>query len=119
MNAWFIRSSALAVFVVALAIPALADDPIHISKEEALRAATNRTDPEYSIVAKQLKLEGEVKVEVSINEEGVVDDVTSVSGNPVLFQCVKTAVKHWKFAPFKADGKPAKALAALSFAFKM
>jgi len=119
MRVWSKLSSTVVILLAALALPAFADEPMHVTKDEALKAATARSDPEYSVVAKQLKLEGEVKVEVIINEEGGVEDVTSVSGNPVLFQCVKTAVKRWKFAPFKQDGKPAKAAAPLTFAFKL
>jgi TonB family protein len=97
----------------------LAEEPIKVTKDEALKAVTTKIDPEYSAVAKQLKLEGDVKIDVVINEAGAVEEVTSESGNPVLFNCVKEAVKRWKFSPFKSDGKPAKATTMLSFTFKV
>ncbi|HJT87781.1 MAG TPA: energy transducer TonB [Bryobacteraceae bacterium] len=102
-----------------IAAPAAAGDSIHVSRQEAVKAATTRVEPEYSTVARQLKLEGEVKVDVVINEEGAVDEITPISGNPVLAQCVKEALKRWKFTPFKVDGKSVKATAPFSFTFKM
>jgi TonB family protein len=104
----------------ALAIPALADDaPLHISQADALKAVKSKTAPDYSTIARQLHLEGTVEAEVVIGQTGSVDSVEPAAGNPVLFQCVRTAVKQWKFAPFTADGKPVSATARLSFAFKL
>jgi protein TonB len=88
-----------------------------VSKAEAVSAAITKVQPEYPVVARQLKLEGTVEVEASITETGTVSDVKQVSGNPVLAKAASDALKKWKFNPFQADGKPVKALATLSFVF--
>jgi TonB family protein len=112
---WAIAAALLASFAVC----GLAEDRMRVATDDAMHAATTKVAPTYSPVARQLKLEGDVKVDVSIGEDGGVQEVSSVAGNPVLFQCVKDAVKRWKFSPFKSDGKPAKAIATLSFAFHL
>jgi protein TonB len=95
------------------------DAGIKVSNSEAMKAATSKVQPEYPAIAKQLHLEGSVEVEAHINENGSVDSVKPVTGNAVLANAAVNATKQWKFTPFVADGKPVKAIAALTFNFKM
>ena len=75
--------------------------------------------PEYPVIARQLKIEGAVELEAIVAENGVVEKVNIVSGNPVLTRPASDAVKKWKFAPFTSDGKPVKAAVPVSLSFKM
>lgn len=84
-----------------------------------MSAVTSKVQPAYPPVARQLKIEGVVELEISITEGGQVDNVTIVSGNPVLTKPAADAVKKWKFAPQFQDGKPARAVAPVSLAFKL
>src|ERR1039458_2247154 len=90
------------------------DDLKKLSKTEALAMITSKTPPDYPAIAKQLKLEGIVEVEAVVAEDGSVEQVNIVSGNPVLTRAAAAAVKKWKFTPVKAEGKPVEALAPLS-----
>lgn len=60
---------------LALALPAKAAD---------LRAVKTRVAPVYPEIAKRMKIEGAVMVEVKVDGEGKVDAVKTVSGNRVL-----------------------------------
>ncbi len=91
----------------------------HVSTEEALNAAVAKPTPDYSPIARQLKLQGAVEVDAFISEDGKVERVESVSGNPVLVKCAEETLKRWKFTPFTEDGKPVKAEAVLAFRFKL
>jgi protein TonB len=95
------------------------DAPKKVTKSEGLNAATTRVPPEYPPIAKQLKIEGAVELEVLVTESGTVEKVNIVSGNPVLTRPASDAVKKWKFAPFTTDGKAVKALVPVSLSFKM
>lgn len=108
----------IAAAIVLAAIPAWAEE-IRVTQDEALKAAVSKATPEYSTMARQLKIEGEVKVDILIDEEGAIEKIGGTTGNPMLVQCAKDALKRWKFTPFKAEGKPAKAAATLSFKFKL
>jgi len=107
----------VAVFAI-FAMPMYGDD-IHVSQEDAMRAVVSKVAPDYSPVARQLRLQGDVKVDVVISEEGTIEKVVSTTGNPVLIQCAKEALKHWKFTPFKSGGKAVKAVTTLGFSFKL
>jgi TonB family protein len=54
-----------------------------------------------------------------VTENGTVEQVSIVSGNPVLTRPASDAIKKWKFTPFTADGKAVKALVPVSMSFKM
>ena len=105
--------------VLLLCFSALAKPEMHVTHAEALSAATAKPTPQYSAIARQLKVQGTVQVHVFINEDGTIHHVASVSGNPLLFHCVEDSLKEWKFKPFSESGKPAKAVAAMSFSFKL
>ncbi|MEO8591870.1 MAG: energy transducer TonB [Candidatus Solibacter sp.] len=102
-----------------LGIAAAEDTPKKVSKAEGLNAVTSKVPPEYPAMAKQLKIEGAVELEVLVSETGAVEKVNIVSGNPVLTRPASDAIRKWKFAPFSAEGKIVKALVPVSMTFKM
>ena len=104
------------LMIVCLALPLAAD--VKVGHADAVKNALKRTTPEYSPMAKQMRIQGEVEVEVKISDSGEVAEVKVVTGNPMLSAPVVKAVKEWKFTPFTEDGKPAVAIASLKFTFK-
>ena len=42
-----------------------------------------------------------------------------ITGNPVLLNAAVAAAKQWKFTPFTNDGKAVKAVAPITFTFKL
>ena len=90
-----------------------------ITQAQAVGAAIEKPAPGYSTVARQLRLEGTVAVNAYISDDGTVDRVEGVSGNPVLLKAAADALKHWKFRPIQQDGRAVKAVAELSFNFKL
>lgn len=109
---------AVATFLVAVAQMASADSAKHLSPSESIAAAVTKPQPEYSAIAKQLKLEGTVSLNAFVTEDGTVDHVETVSGNPVLVRSAEDALKRWKFNKQTDDGKPVKFVAAVTFSFK-
>jgi len=107
-----------AIALFAIAQLASAQSEKHLSNAEAMAAALTKPQPEYSPIAKQLKLEGAVTLNAYVTEEGTVDHVEPVSGNPVLVRSAEEALKHWKFAKQSEDGKPVKFVASVTFNFK-
>ena|ERR1044071_6129239 len=88
-----------------------------VSQSEAIAQATQKVQPEYPAMARQLKISGAVEVEVVIAENGQVEAVNPVSGNPVLTKPAADAMKKWKFKPFQQDGAAVKAAAIFKFNF--
>ncbi|HUB78199.1 MAG TPA: energy transducer TonB [Bryobacteraceae bacterium] len=95
------------------------DEPRKITRSEALNAVAVRVQPEYPPMARQLRMQGSVEVEVLVGENGEVQKVDIVSGNAVLTASAVQAVKHWKFKPFLESGKPIRVLAPITVDFKL
>src|ERR1019366_8476767 len=74
--------------------------PKKVTKNEGLNAVTSKVSPDYPPIARQLKIVGDVELEVLVAETGTVEKVNIVSGNPVLTRPASEALKKWKFAPF-------------------
>jgi TonB family protein len=108
--------SAIAMLIVA-APAMLAQSEKHLSAAEALSAAIAKPQPEYTPIAKQLRLEGVVNMNAFVTEDGNVDKVELVSGNPILAKSAEDALKKWKFNKIVEDGKPVRFVASISFRF--
>jgi protein TonB len=107
--------TALSVLAVAQVAPA---EEKHLSNQESMSAAVSKPQPEYPAIAKQLKLEGTVNLNAFVTEDGSVEHIETISGNPVLARSAQDALKKWKFAKQTEDGKPVKFVASVSFNFK-
>jgi TonB family protein len=83
-------SLALAVF---MALPALAADN---------RPVKSRVPPVYPELAKRMRISGLVKLEATVDADGKVTAVKTLSGNHVLSPAAEEAVSKWKFAPADA-----------------
>ena len=97
----------------------VASAQVRVTAPDAMKAAVKKPQPPYSPVAKQMRIQGDVEVDVKISESGDVAGVDVVSGNAVLTSTVVQTVRDWKFTPFTQDGKPAAAVTRLRFAFKI
>ena len=82
--------AAVLALTVALAMPTLAADS---------RAAKTKVAPVYPEVAKRLKISGVVKVEASIDADGKVTDVRTLSGCVALRTAAEDSVRKWRFVP--------------------
>lgn len=101
-----------------LALPVASMADVRVSHSDAVKNATKHPTPEYAPMARQMRIQGEVEVEVRITEGGDVDAVKVVTGNPMLTASVVRTVKDWKFTPFQEGGKASPAVASLRFNFK-
>jgi protein TonB len=95
------------------------DADLKVSGPDAMKAATTKVPPDYPVIAKQLHLEGAVEIEARIGEDGTVLSAKPLTGNAVLANAAVAATKHWKFTPFTEGGKAVKAVAPLTFNFKL
>jgi protein TonB len=106
------------LLVVCAAVGFGQDAPKKVSHDEAMSAAVTKVQPEYPLIARQLNIRGSVELEAVVAEDGTVEKVNIVSGNPVLTRSATQALKKWQFKPCTTDGKAVKALAPVTFTFK-
>lgn len=96
-----------------------ADPTLKVSEADARKAAIVKPAPEYPSAAQQFKISGRVELEAIVAEDGSVEDVRPLKGNPLLTKAGAAALKKWRFTPFQEDGKPARASISIGFDFKL
>ena len=93
---------------------------LRVTESEARRAVVKKVEPEYPAMARQVRMSGQVQVDVLIDVSGNVETVKVLKGNALLSSSTVTALKKWKFAPFTGlDNKRSKAVTSLTFDFRM
>ena len=109
----------LLLIVVLGAVGFAQEAPKKITRSEALNAVSVKVQPDYPPVARQLRMQGAVELQVTIGETGEVTKVDIVSGNPVLTAPAAQAIKRWKFKPFVENGKAISVVAPIAVDFKL
>jgi protein TonB len=76
--------------------------------------------PIYPPQALSRRLEGEVRVRITVDTAGRVADAQVISGTPagVFDQAAVNAVRKWRFEPVVRDGRPIEASVATTIRFK-
>jgi TonB family protein len=89
-----LRQGAVGVLVLAAM---LFLHPVHSHTQGAARKLVNRTAPAYPALARNLALEGVVRVDALVAPDGSVKTVDVKGGHPVLAQAAAKAVINWKW----------------------
>ena len=93
---------------------------LRIPEGDARKAVIKKFEPEYPAMARQVRLSGQVQVDVVIDAAGNVESVKVLKGNTLLSSSAVAALKKWKFSPFVGAGnKPARAITSLTFDFRL
>ena len=64
-----------------------------------IRKSVKTTAPVYPAIALKMRIEGTVKLDVTIDADGTVSDVKVVSGHQLLASAAVDAVKKWRYEP--------------------
>ncbi len=113
-----LKTTKLKAICIALALAPALFAEVRVTTAEAVKSALTKPTPEYSTVARQMKVVGKVEVEATVGTDGSVETVKVLTGNPLLTGSTVNAVKKWKFTPFTENGEPSRAIATLTFDFK-
>jgi periplasmic protein TonB len=111
------RSTLLMVFGAGFALSlALAQDkpiedrPIRVGGNVAQANRVSATTPVYPAEAKQNRIQGTVKLEITIDREGHVANMSLIRGPAELVQSATDAVQHWLYRPTLLNGEPVSVL---------
>ncbi len=77
-----------------------------------------KVQPVYPAQAIAQHLEGSVVLQATVGEDGKVQDVTVLRGDPLLARAATDAVRQWQYEPFRADGKPIQKPTEITIDFK-
>ena len=79
---------------------------IRLSVEDAAKLIVEKPEAIYPPLAKQLRLQGTVKADVTVSEAGVVGSTKLISGHPMLVTAAMDTVKKYTYKPYLVGGKP-------------
>lgn len=79
--------------------------------------AVNLPKPAYPSAAKQSRANGQVAVQVSLDEAGNVTSARATSGNPLLRQSAEAAARQSKFTPIRLNNQPVTANGVVLYNF--
>jgi protein TonB len=82
-------------------------------------ALVSRPQPSYPPLAKQMRIEGDVIVEVLVDENGAVTNSRIAKSVPQLDSSAMAAARSAKFRPATKDGVRVKMWFRLNFPFRM
>jgi len=97
--------------------PAATSGPVAVGSLKEY--ATKQSSPTYPPIARTTRTTGVVKLDITVDEQGGVADVTKVSGPTLLQAAAKDAIRRWKFKPFVRGGLPVRATGFVSFNFNL
>ena len=76
-------------------------------------------NPVYPDIAKMARVQGVVILEVTINPNGQVNEVTVLRGIPLLDQAAIDAVKQWVYTPTLLNGVPVPVIMTVTVNFRL
>jgi len=66
---------------------------------DTVDVVSHKVKPDYPLLARQMKVQGSVVLQVLIGRNGLIQDLRVVSGPPILANAAQEAVKQWHFKP--------------------
>jgi|GEM_PF-3115401 len=62
--------------------------------------------PTYPPVAREARVQGTVVLQAVIGKDGTIQDLSVISGHPMLIPAAMDAVKQWRYKPYVLNGEP-------------
>ena len=86
-------------------------------KQQAMLVSQPR--PVYPPLAKQARVQGTVSLQAIIGPDGHVQNLTVISGHPLLVQAALDAVKDWVYKPTLLNGNPVTVVTVIDVNFTL
>ncbi len=110
--------------------PAMVDTPTPPKPRPALRRVhsggeveqallMHRVEPRYPALARQIRLEGTVRLHAVIGIGGVVRQLEVESGHPLLANAALDAVRQWRYRPTRLNGEPVEVETTITVIFRL
>ncbi len=75
--------------------------------------------PPYPELAKRAHVQGAVELYARISREGLIENVQVRSGNPLLTDAARDAVRQWRFRPYLLNGTPVEVETTITVNFRL
>jgi protein TonB len=75
--------------------------------------------PVYPPLAKQARIQGTVRFTAIIGRDGTIQNLTVVSGHPLLLAAAQSAVVQWRYKPTLLNGEPVEVVTQIDVNFTL
>jgi periplasmic protein TonB len=75
--------------------------------------------PVYPPLAKQARISGVVKLNAIISKDGSIQNLSVISGHPLLVPSAMDAVKQWRYEPTLLNGEPVEVVTQIDVNFTL
>ncbi|MFY9561546.1 MAG: TonB family protein [Terriglobales bacterium] len=65
-----------------------------------------RVQPVYPPLARQVRVQGPVLLRAIISKTGAIENLTAISGHPMLVKAAIDAVRQWRYRPYLLNDEP-------------
>lgn len=79
---------------------------VNISQGVTLGHLVLRIEPVYPKLAIAARIQGDVVLHAIIGRDGTIQNLSLVTGHPLLAQAAIDAVRRWRYQPFLLSGQP-------------
>jgi TonB family protein len=84
---------------------------------DTVQVVSHPVQPNYPLLAKQMKVQGAVVLQAVIGKEGTIQDLQVVSGPAILSSAAREAVMQWRFKPHYQAGQAVETEARITVNF--
>jgi periplasmic protein TonB len=90
-----------------VAVPKVATPQrVRVSSGVSSGLLIKKVQPSYPPLARQARIQGTVVLHAVISKDGSIENLTLVSGHPMLAPSAIEAVKQWRYKPYLLNGEP-------------
>jgi len=79
----------------------------------------NQPKPAYPPLARQARIQGVVRFNAVIGRDGTIQNLTLVSGHPLLVPSATEAVRQWRYQPTLLNGEPVEVVTQIDVNFTL
>lgn len=90
--------------LIAFTCSAAAQQPWRVPSDVAATQLIISPAPDYPSIAKTTNIQGNVILEIAIDNNGSVSVVRAIHGHPFLAPAAIVGVRRWKYTPFERNG---------------
>ena len=102
-----------------VALPKAVPSTLRISQGVSQGLLIKRVTPRYPQNALSMRIQGAVILEATIDKEGNVKNLKTMSGDPILARAASEAVRQWRYKPYYLDGDPVEIQTQITVNFKL
>lgn len=88
-----------------------------ITTDATTSLVAHSVQPDYPMLARQMKVQGSVILQALIGRDGLIQDLRVLSGPPILANAAEEAVRQWHFKPHLVGSLPVETRANITVNF--